>query len=92
MTAEEHAKLVNEYGEQATAEALATADDWLLSKGKTQKDYAAFMRNWLRRNAARDRIDARRNAPKRPGMIDTSGDYYAREKERMKAAGFDVVD
>ena len=34
--------------------------DWLASKGKVQKDYVAFARNWLRRASATDRRFARR--------------------------------
>lgn len=87
MTAEEHAKLCEEFGKAETQEALATADDWLLSKGKVQKDYAAFMRNWLRRNAARNRIDMRRSAPKQIAPID-----YENSVARLRAEGFDVIE
>lgn len=60
MTEEAHRKLVVEYGEDFVSAQIAIADDWLLSKGRTQKDYAAFMRNWLRRADATDRLSSSR--------------------------------
>lgn len=52
-----HRKLELEYGPGFVAEQIAIADDWLLSNGKTQKDYAAFLRNWLRRASATARLN-----------------------------------
>jgi hypothetical protein len=89
MTEDEHSKLCVEFGAQAVAIELAIADDWLLAKGRTQKDYAAFMRNWLRRNAAQQRR-GQRGAGR--GHVDVSGDYYERSVAEMRAAGFDVID
>lgn len=39
--------------------------DWLTAKGKVQRDYVAFARNWLRRSSASDRL-----GNKRKGMIE----------------------
>lgn len=34
--------------------------DWLASRGKVQKDYVAFARNWIRKNDAYNRIHSRK--------------------------------
>lgn len=52
---DEFDKLKSEYGELFTQE-LAKASDWSLAKGKTHKDGGAFMRNWMRRAAAAQRV------------------------------------
>ena len=41
--------------EQQLATFIAEASDWLLAKGQTRKDHAAFLRNWIRRGQAFDR-------------------------------------
>lgn len=61
MTEQAHRKLVLEYGEALVAEQITIADDWLLANGKTQKDYAAFMRNWLKKAQARTRLTTSSN-------------------------------
>lgn len=61
MTETEYAALCESYGEAFTAEQISVADDWLLANGKTQKNYAAFMRNWLKRAQARARLNASSN-------------------------------
>lgn len=37
-------------------------EDWLKSKGKTQKDYEAFARNWIRRNMD-DKVEVEKPRP-----------------------------
>lgn len=49
LKASEQVALIAEFGERQVTEAAQTASDWLLAEGKTKKDYAAFLRNWLRR-------------------------------------------
>jgi hypothetical protein len=61
MTETEYAALCESYGEAFTAEQISVADDWLLANGKTQKNYAAFMRNWLKKAQARARLNASSN-------------------------------
>lgn len=61
MTETEYAALCESYGEAFTAEQISVADDWLLANGKTQKNYAAFMRNWLKKAQARARLSASSN-------------------------------
>lgn len=54
LTQTEYNNLKTQYGDLLTEE-LQKASDWSLSKGKTHKDAAAFMRNWMRRAAANER-------------------------------------
>jgi hypothetical protein len=61
MTETEYAALCESYGEAFTTEQISVADDWLLANGKTQKNYAAFMRNWLKKAQARARLNASSN-------------------------------
>ena len=55
MTQESYDKLFAQYGHAFTEE-LAKASDWTLAKGKSHKDAAAFMRNWMKRAAASSRL------------------------------------
>jgi len=47
-----HKKLADKFGVEVkyVANECDIMSDWLKSKGKTQKDYEAFARNWIRRN------------------------------------------
>lgn len=47
----ERVALIAEFGEEQVIRAAERASDWLLAEGKTKKNYAAFMRNWLRRES-----------------------------------------
>lgn len=55
MTQNDYDKLYEEYG-QLFLEELTKASDWTLAKGKSHKDAAAFMRNWMRRVSAQNRL------------------------------------
>jgi hypothetical protein len=55
MLESEYGALVAEFGLEAVTYEFQCASDWLLSSGETRKNYAAFMRNWLRRNLAERR-------------------------------------
>lgn len=45
----EHAALLAEFGAASVAHHAPIATDWLKSKGVVMKDYAAFLRNWIRK-------------------------------------------
>ena len=47
-----HEKLAEKFGVEVkyVAKECEIMEDWLKSKGKIQKDYEAFARNWIRRN------------------------------------------
>ena len=47
--------------EQQLATFISEASDWLLAKGQTRKDHAAFLRNWIRRGHAMSRQTHRTN-------------------------------
>lgn len=80
MTEEEHAKLCETFGADAVTEHIAKADDWLLANGRTMKDYAAFMRNWLKRNMAQARLGGNRmqNGCKTPDLSKSTEDLIRR--------------
>lgn len=71
MLEEEHAKLCETYGEQLVSDQISKADDWLLAHGKSMKDYAAFMRNWMKRNMAQSRLNATRPVQRGLGTCPT---------------------
>lgn len=52
MTKEQAQGLVEEFGRESCEYYKKICSDYLLSKGKTMKDAAAFMRNWIRREIA----------------------------------------
>jgi hypothetical protein len=52
MTDAEHASLVEEFGRESVAYHVKVCSDYLLSSGKTKKNSAAFVRNWIRREIA----------------------------------------
>lgn len=80
LSEDEYSKLVEQFGETAVKEQIAIADDWTLANGKTYKDYAAFMRNWLKRNAAKGRLRAssQSNKPATPNLDKSTEDLIAR--------------
>jgi hypothetical protein len=82
MKASEQVALIAEFGERQVTLAAQTASDWLLSEGKTKKNYAAFLRNWLRRDTqsrprfqnSRERNEAREAlAMERLALVEASG-------------------
>lgn len=52
LTQAGYASLVEEFGENSFRYYLKVCSDYLVSNGKTKKDYAAFMRNWIRKDVA----------------------------------------
>jgi hypothetical protein len=57
---------VNKFPDVDVALELDKLRDWLASKGKVQKDYVAFARNWLRRASADARIRNRKQPILKP--------------------------
>lgn len=55
MSETEFMGLVSEFGEESVKYHLANCSDWLISNGKTKKNYAAFLRNWIRKEIAEQR-------------------------------------
>lgn len=80
MTKEESDELYAQYGDLYTEE-LAKASDWTLAKGKSHKDAAAFMRNWMRRAAAQSRLAASSVCP--PKDFKTIEHEARQERERL---------
>lgn len=52
LTEESHKSLVDEFGTDSVLYHFKACSDWLLSNGKTKKDPAAFVRNWIRKSIA----------------------------------------
>jgi len=52
ITEEEAKTLVEEFGKEACAYYKTICSDWLVANGKTKKNSAAFMRNWIRKEIA----------------------------------------
>jgi len=88
MLPAEHAALVETFGAELVEREIAKADDWLLAKGRRQADYAAFLRNWLRKSAAQERRAERNGGNfRRFGKID-----YDAAEAKMRAEGWNVID
>jgi len=49
MTKEQARKMVDEFGKEACEYYKPVCSDWLVANGKTKKDGAAFMRNWMKK-------------------------------------------
>ena len=52
MTQSEIQSLITEFGKEACAYYKNICSDWLVANGKTKKNSAAFMRNWIRKEIA----------------------------------------
>lgn len=55
MTKDQAMNLIEEFGKESCEYYKKVCSDYLVSKGKTMKDAAAFMRNWIRREIAERR-------------------------------------
>lgn len=91
LTEAEHAALCQQFGAELVSEQISVASDWSLSKGKTHKDCAAFMRNWLRRAGASQRLGSRNSQPQLSRGMQTKilehqmADEWARRKTEEQA-------
>ena len=52
ITSDDVEKLKNEFGPEAVQHYAQICSDWLISNGKTKKNYASFMRMWIRKDIA----------------------------------------
>jgi len=48
----EHAELLSEFSSDSVTYYAPIASDWLKANGKTKKNYASFLRNWIRKEIA----------------------------------------
>lgn len=56
LTTSDLEKLESEHGEAKIAEYIQAVNDYCASKGKRYKDYAATIRNWIRRDKEKAQI------------------------------------
>lgn len=52
MTEAQRDELVKEFGAESLKYHAPVCSDWLISNGKTKKNYASFVRNWIRKEIA----------------------------------------
>lgn len=71
LTEDEHERLIKDYGEEVTNEAIKAVDEYCESSGKRYKNYSLAIRNWGVREG-KERIE--RGVPERAGNA-TEHDY-----------------
>lgn len=63
LTKEEHKALNEKYGESVITEIIEEMNDWCLANGKSYKDYAAAIRQWMRNPSRKKDQKERKFAP-----------------------------
>jgi len=55
LTAEQHAKLIEDFGADQTAKMIRRLDEYIQMKGASYKDHNLTMRNWVNKDAEKSR-------------------------------------
>ena len=80
--------LEDEFGRERLLHALAEGDDWLVANNERKKDYAAFLRNWMRKDA-KLRLGAARAGPASRSLSVTEHNQQFFEERARRRNGDD---
>ncbi len=67
------------------ADCWDTAQNWLDSKGKTRKNYKAFLSNWVKRDVAYLKLKGKKHKPSKPRKIVVAPKYEEISEEQRKS-------
>ncbi len=63
LSEEQYNKLIEEFGDQTTAEYIKRCDEYIQQTGKRYKDYNLTLRNWIKKDGVKVSAKADYNAP-----------------------------